>query len=167
MVRNLSTPVFTRSRRDLFPVSGSARCLGVHKCWARSFLFSCATFAGALKVCLSEQAFPEIDGSRDNLKDIHGNLWCVDVPRCAVVRSFQHLLSTIFLPSFLPCVLLRRFWLLARLEDEKGLDEKVLAVPDKDPRFNHMKSLRDVPEHVLREITNFFEVQKYLVSFRF
>lgn len=44
------------------------------------------------------------------------------------------------------------------LEDEKGLDEKVLAVPDKDPRFNHMTSLRDVPEHVLREITNFFEV---------
>lgn len=43
-------------------------------------------------------------------------------------------------------------------EDEKGLDEKVLAVPDKDPRFNHMTSLRDVPEHVLREITNFFEV---------
>lgn len=45
-------------------------------------------------------------------------------------------------------------------EDEKGLDEKVLAVPDKDPRFNHMKSLRDVPEHVLREITNFFEVKR-------
>lgn len=45
-------------------------------------------------------------------------------------------------------------------EDEKGLDEKVLAVPDKDPRFNHMTSLRDVPEHVLREITNFFEVNK-------
>lgn len=45
-----------------------------------------------------------------------------------------------------------------RAEDEKGLDEKVLAVPDKDPRFNHMTSLRDVPEHVLREITNFFEV---------
>lgn len=34
----------------------------------------------------------------------------------------------------------------------------MLAVPDKDPRFNHMASLRDVPEHVLREITNFFEV---------
>lgn len=29
-------------------------------------------------------------------------------------------------------------------------------------RFNHMKSLRDVPEHVLREITNFFEVMTEL-----
>eukprot|EP00903_Cladosiphon_okamuranus_P019533 g17964.t1 len=48
------------------------------------------------------------------------------------------------------------------MEDEKGLDEKVLAVPNKDPRFNHMKSLRDVPEHVLREITNFFETYKQL-----
>ncbi|CAM9887414.1 unnamed protein product [Ectocarpus sp. 4 AP-2014] len=48
------------------------------------------------------------------------------------------------------------------MEDEKGLDEKVLAVPDKDPRFNHMTSLRDVPEHVLREITNFFETYKQL-----
>lgn len=27
-------------------------------------------------------------------------------------------------------------------------------------RFNHMNSLRDVPEHVLREITNFFEVRR-------
>lgn len=48
------------------------------------------------------------------------------------------------------------------MEDEKGLDEKVLAVPDKDPRFNHMNSLRDVPEHVLREISNFFETYKQL-----
>ena len=29
-------------------------------------------------------------------------------------------------------------------------------------RFNHMRSLRDVPEHVLREITNFFEVMTEL-----
>lgn len=55
---------------------------------------------------------------------------------------------------FLPSVFLR----MMSSEDEKGLDEKVLAVPEKDPRFNHMTSLRDVPEHVLREITNFFEV---------
>ncbi|CAM9955461.1 unnamed protein product, partial [Choristocarpus tenellus] len=43
------------------------------------------------------------------------------------------------------------------MEDEKGLDEKVLAVPDKDPRFDHMKSLRDVPERTQREIANIFE----------
>lgn len=35
-------------------------------------------------------------------------------------------------------------------------------------RFNHMNSLRDVPEHVLREISNFFEVSDdcQLVLFR-
>ncbi|CAM9128221.1 unnamed protein product [Phaeothamnion confervicola] len=48
------------------------------------------------------------------------------------------------------------------MEDEKGLDEKVLAVPAKDPRFAEIRSLRDVPEHYLREISHFFETYKAL-----
>ena len=48
------------------------------------------------------------------------------------------------------------------MEDEKGLDEKVLAVPSHDPRFADIKSLRDVPEHSLREIAHFFGTYKEL-----
>ena len=48
------------------------------------------------------------------------------------------------------------------MEDEKGLDEKVLAVPTNDPRFQEYRTLRDVPEHLLREIAHFFETYKAL-----
>lgn len=43
-----------------------------------------------------------------------------------------------------------------------GLDEKVLAVPTHDPRFAEYRSLRDVPEHLLREIAHFFDTYKAL-----
>jgi inorganic pyrophosphatase len=33
------------------------------------------------------------------------------------------------------------------MEDEKGMDEKVLAVSTKDPHFAEVHTLRDVPEH--------------------
>jgi inorganic pyrophosphatase len=48
------------------------------------------------------------------------------------------------------------------MEDEKGLDEKVLAVCSKDPRYAEVKTLRDLPEHTLREIAHFFETYKSL-----
>ncbi|KAM3567134.1 hypothetical protein VYU27_010715, partial [Nannochloropsis oceanica] len=38
----------------------------------------------------------------------------------------------------------------------------VLAVLKKDPRMQEVKTLRDVPEHILREITCFFEQYKVL-----
>mmetsp|Transcript_31773 Transcript_31773/g.77432 ORF Transcript_31773/g.77432 Transcript_31773/m.77432 type:complete len:309 (-) Transcript_31773:329-1255(-) len=48
------------------------------------------------------------------------------------------------------------------MQDEKGKDEKLLAVPTKDPRLYDVKTLRDVPDHVLREVTQFFETYKML-----
>eukprot|EP00937_MAST-01D_sp_MAST-1D-sp2_P006747 g6747.t1 len=48
------------------------------------------------------------------------------------------------------------------MEDEKGLDEKVLAVPTHDPRYAEYKTLRDVPDHLLREIAHFFGTYKAL-----
>lgn len=41
-------------------------------------------------------------------------------------------------------------------------DNKILAVPVKDPRFNDVLSLEDLPEHILKEIKNFFETLKIL-----
>lgn len=48
------------------------------------------------------------------------------------------------------------------MEDEKGMDDKIIAVPVKDPRFNEVKDINDVPKHLLREIAEFFETYKRL-----
>jgi inorganic pyrophosphatase len=48
------------------------------------------------------------------------------------------------------------------MSDDKGEDEKLLAVPVDDPRWNEVYSLEDVPKHVLKEIEHFFKVYKDL-----
>lgn len=46
--------------------------------------------------------------------------------------------------------------------DEKGPDQKILCVPLKDPQWNWVNNLSDVPEHLLKEITHFFDIYKEL-----
>ena len=46
--------------------------------------------------------------------------------------------------------------------DEKGPDEKILCVPLQDPLWNHIRKLKDVPPHLLKEIAHFFEIYKAL-----
>ena len=48
------------------------------------------------------------------------------------------------------------------MRDEKGIDEKILAVPLADPRFDGIKDLVDIQEHWLAEIKNFFATYKML-----
>lgn len=48
------------------------------------------------------------------------------------------------------------------MSDDKGQDEKVLAVAKDDPRFAHVKDLTDISEHVRAEISFFFETYKVL-----
>ena len=49
-----------------------------------------------------------------------------------------------------------------RMQDEMGGDDKVLAVPAKDPRNRYLKDIHDVPEFDRLEIQHFFEVYKDL-----
>ena len=51
---------------------------------------------------------------------------------------------------------------LLEMEDDGDDDVKVLAVPVKDPRFEQIKDLQDVPPHQLKEIKHFFQVYKDL-----
>lgn len=51
---------------------------------------------------------------------------------------------------------------LFKMWDEKGEDDKILCVPVKDPQWNWLNSLDDVPAHLLREIEHFFQVYKDL-----
>jgi len=50
------------------------------------------------------------------------------------------------------------------MEDESGIDEKLLAVPHEkiDPSFKDVKEIDDLPEHTLNKIKNFFETYKML-----
>jgi inorganic pyrophosphatase len=48
------------------------------------------------------------------------------------------------------------------MEDDGGIDEKVLCVPAKDPRWAHIKDLSDVPIQTKNEIEHFFTHYKDL-----
>lgn len=49
-----------------------------------------------------------------------------------------------------------------KMQDEKGMDDKLICVPVKDPRFAEVKDIADLPEHTVKEISKFFETYKAL-----
>lgn len=51
---------------------------------------------------------------------------------------------------------------LLKLNDQGIIDDKVLCVPHKDPRFAKTESIDDLVSHYLKEIAHFFEVYKGL-----
>jgi len=65
-------------------------------------------------------------------------------------------------PTFPGCMIEIRPIGMLKMSDEKGKDYKVLGVPVTDPRWNHMRSLEDIPDHYQREIEHFFAVYKAL-----
>lgn len=48
------------------------------------------------------------------------------------------------------------------MEDDGGVDEKVLCVPVKDPRWSHIQDLADVADQIKNEIEHFFTHYKDL-----
>jgi len=65
-------------------------------------------------------------------------------------------------PTFPGCVIEAKPVGLFMMRDEKGPDEKILCVPVKDPFWNHIRELSDVPPHLLKEIDHFFSIYKEL-----
>ena len=65
-------------------------------------------------------------------------------------------------PTFPGCMIEARPVGLFRMRDEKGPDAKILCIPLGDPMWNHIKTLEDVPPHLLKEIEHFFKVYKDL-----
>jgi inorganic pyrophosphatase len=51
---------------------------------------------------------------------------------------------------------------VVRMIDNNEKDEKIIAIPFKDPTYNSFKDISDLPQHILQEITHFFEVYKML-----
>jgi len=65
-------------------------------------------------------------------------------------------------PTFPGCIMDVRPVGVFKMHDEKGPDAKVLCIPLGDPLWNHIKTLSDVPPHLLKEIEHFFKVYKEL-----
>jgi inorganic pyrophosphatase len=49
-----------------------------------------------------------------------------------------------------------------RMRDEKGIDDKIVAVSVQDPAFAHFTDKEQLPAHLLRELRRFFEDYKAL-----
>ena len=65
-------------------------------------------------------------------------------------------------PTFPGCVIAARPIGMLEMIDGGDRDEKILCVPDKDPRYAQVKSLEDIAEHRLAEISEFFKTYKNL-----
>ena len=65
-------------------------------------------------------------------------------------------------PTFPGCLITCRVIGMFQMHDENGADNKVLAVPAKDPRMEHLRDIHHVPEFDRLEIQHFFEVYKDL-----
>jgi inorganic pyrophosphatase len=48
------------------------------------------------------------------------------------------------------------------MEDDGGMDEKILCVPASDKRWDHIQDINDVPQQTKNEIAHFFEHYKDL-----
>jgi inorganic pyrophosphatase len=65
-------------------------------------------------------------------------------------------------PTFPGCVIPVEPIGVFRMTDEKGVDDKVLCVPFKDPKWSHMHDISDIRDSLLDEISHFFDVYKDL-----
>jgi len=48
------------------------------------------------------------------------------------------------------------------VDDGGEQDDKVIAVPTEDPRYDHIQDLDDIPQQTRDEITEFFDTYKNL-----
>jgi inorganic pyrophosphatase len=81
-------------------------------------------------------------------------LWDDDEPLDVLILSDETLATGII-------IAVRPIGLLA-MEDDKVVDSKILAVPDRDPRYASVRDITDVSTHLLKEIEHFFETYKEL-----
>lgn len=65
-------------------------------------------------------------------------------------------------PTFPGCVIAARPIGMLLMVDGGDNDEKILCVPAEDPRYNEVKSIKDIAPHRLEEIAEFFRSYKNL-----
>ncbi len=65
-------------------------------------------------------------------------------------------------PTFPGCMIDVKAIALFRMEDDKGIDDKVLCVPLSDPAWSKFDTLEDIPDQLRDEIAHFFSIYKDL-----
>lgn len=65
-------------------------------------------------------------------------------------------------PTFPGCLIAVRPIGLMRMIDSGDNDDKILAVPDKDPMYAQVNDLSDLPRHKMQAIGHFFTIYKQL-----
>jgi inorganic pyrophosphatase len=65
-------------------------------------------------------------------------------------------------PTFPGCVIEAKPIALFKMEDDHGVDDKILCVPIHDPAWNDLEALEDLPKQLRDEIEHFFSVYKDL-----
>ncbi|MGO9488487.1 MAG: inorganic diphosphatase [Solirubrobacteraceae bacterium] len=63
-------------------------------------------------------------------------------------------------PTFPGCLIPVKPIALFEMRDEKGIDDKVICVPLRDPYWNHHEQLEDLPLLLRQEIEQFFSIYK-------
>lgn len=81
-----------------------------------------------------------------------------------LARDGDHLdaLCILGVPTFPGCTISSRILGVLDMTDDKGPDEKLLVVAERDPRWHTLRELSDVPAHLLDEIAHFFQTYKEL-----
>ncbi|MFA1610560.1 inorganic diphosphatase [Halobellus rubicundus] len=64
--------------------------------------------------------------------------------------------------TFPGCVIEARPVALMRMDDDGEQDDKVIAVPDEDPRYDEVQDVEDLSDQQKAEISEFFETYKNL-----
>ena len=65
-------------------------------------------------------------------------------------------------PTFSGCTIKARPIGVLRMEDEKGVDDKILSVAISDPNYEDINDISHLPKIVLKEIKHFLEQYKAL-----
>jgi inorganic pyrophosphatase len=65
-------------------------------------------------------------------------------------------------PSVPGCHVMARPIGVLRMKDDKGVDDKIIAVPLADPRLSEVHEFSDIARHWQREIEHFFRIYKEL-----
>ena len=69
---------------------------------------------------------------------------------------------TVSEPTFPGCVITVKPIALFRMEDDMGIDDKILCVPLTDPEWSHLDELDDLSNQHRDEIAHFFSIYKDL-----
>ncbi len=51
---------------------------------------------------------------------------------------------------------------VVRMIDNEQVDEKIIAIPFKDPTYNGFRDISALPRHIVEEVSHFFDVYKAL-----